>query len=215
MSSDPRRELAAGLQELGLSGLNSGTSGNVSLRSSEIAERFWITPTGMDPRCVGAEDVVELTLDGSAGAGRRPSSEWPMHAAIYRGRADVSAIVHTHSPFATALASARRGIPAFHYMVAVAGGSSIRCAQYATFGSVELGEHATAALDGRRACLLANHGAIAVGGSLRAALALARQVEELAAQYWRTLQLGPPVLLDEEEMRRVSAKFSSYGQQHS
>jgi L-fuculose-phosphate aldolase len=122
-------------------------------------------------------------------------------------------VIHTHSMFATTLACLGRGIPAFHYMVAVAGGDDIRCAPYATFGTNELSEHAVAALKKRRACLLANHGMIAVGPSLKAVLALAVEVETLAAMYWRALQVGEPVLLDRVEMARVLEKFKTYGQQ--
>lgn len=135
-----------------------------------------------------------------------------MHLAIYAARREVEAIVHTHSTAATALACLGKGIPAFHYMVAAAGGADIRCAPYATFGSAALAAHALAALDGRRACLLANHGMIALGASLGQALALAREVENLAEQYLRTLAVGQPNLLDDAEMARVIAKFASYGQ---
>ena len=136
-----------------------------------------------------------------------------MHLAIYAARREALAIVHTHSTAATALACLGKGIPAFHYMVAAAGGADIRCAPYATFGSSELAAHALAALDGRRACLLANHGMIALGSTLAGALALAREVENLAEQYLRTLAVGQPNLLDDAEMARVIAKFASYGQQ--
>ncbi len=141
-----------------------------------------------------------------------PSSEWRFHRDIYAARGDAQAIVHTHAPFATTLACMHRGIPPFHYMVAVAGGNDIRCAPYATFGTQELSDHAVAALAGRRACLLANHGMIAVGASLERALALAVEVETLAETYWRALQVGEPVLLPDAEMARVLEKFATYGQ---
>ena len=129
-----------------------------------------------------------------------------------RARPEVGAIVHTHSPFATTLACLDRGIPAFHYMVAIAGGSDIRCAPYATFGTQALSDHAVAALAGRRACLLAHHGMIATGPSLQGALALAVEVETLAEMYWRALQVGEPRLLPDDEMHVVLEKFATYGQ---
>jgi len=151
---------------------------------------------------------------GSATARGRlaPSSEWRFHRAIYVDRPDAHAIVHAHAPFCTTLACLGRGIPPFHYMVAVAGGRDIRCAPYATFGSQELADNVTAALDGRRACLIANHGMIAFAGGLELALQLAIEVESLAETYWRALQIGEPMLLDDAEMERVAAKFATYGQ---
>ena len=148
--------------------------------------------------------------DGEARGGRTPSSEWRFHRDIYAARPEVMAIVHTHSMFATTLACLDRGIPAFHYMIAVAGGSEIRCAPYATFGTQELSDHAVRALEGRKACLLSHHGIIALGESLAQALALAVEVETLAEMYWRALQIGEPRLLDEEEMREVLTKFAAY-----
>jgi L-fuculose-phosphate aldolase len=154
-----------------------------------------------------------MDLDGRWFGRRPPSSEWRFHRDIYRSRQDVRAIVHAHSRHATALACTGRGIPAFHYMVAVAGGLDIRCAPYHTFGTQELSDAAIAALEGRRACLLANHGLIAVGANLADALRLAGEVENLAAQYGAALALGGVRVLDEIEMRRVLEKFRSYGRQ--
>ena len=157
-----------------------------------------------------------MTIDGTAHGDRLPSSEWRFHRDLYRAREEFRAIVHAHAPFATTLACLRRGIPAFHYMVAMAGGRDIRCAPYATFGSAELAAHAVAAMAGRRACLLANHGMIAAGADLASALALAVEVEGLAEMYWRALQLGEPVILSDAEMDTVVAeKFRSYGQPES
>lgn len=154
-----------------------------------------------------------MRLDGTVlDGGLEPSSEWRMHAAIYAAHPEADAIVHCHSRHATALACCGRGIPAFHYMVAVAGGDSIRCAPYALFGSEELAQHAVAALDGRRACLLGNHGQIATGATLEAALSLAIEVEELAAQYLLALMAGEPRCLNEREMRAVTERFAGYGQ---
>ena len=152
-----------------------------------------------------------MDLDGRWFGRRRPSSEWRFHRDISGPAHDVAAIVHTHSPKATSLACTGRGIPAFHYMVAVAGGPDIRCAPYYTFGTQELSDAAVAALEGRKACLLANHGVIAVGADLPAALALAGEVENLAAQYCAALAIGEVRILDEIEMRRVVEKFRTYG----
>ena len=190
--------------------INSGKSGNVSARTET---GFLITPTGLPYESMRAEDIVAVTLGGVATGPRLPSSEWRFHRDIYIDRPDAGAIVHAHSPFATTLACLGRGIPAFHYMVAVAGGKDIRCAPYATFGTQELSDSALVALSGRRACLLANHGMIAVDASLEAALALAIEVEALAEQYWRALQIGAPNLLSDAEMDIVLDKFKSYGKQ--
>ena len=195
----------------GLSRLTQGTSGNVSVRRDERS--FFISPTGMAYEALGASDIPLVHLDGSWYGHRRPSSEWRFHRDIFRARSDAAAIVHTHSLYATALACTGRGIPAFHYMVAVAGGADIRCAPYHTFGSQELSDAAMAAIDGRKACLLANHGVIAIGADLRAAFALAGAVENLAAQYCAALALGDVRILDDAQMRQVIEKFRTYGQQ--
>jgi len=203
-------------REMNALGINRGKSGNVSARWRDgDFDGYLITPTGLPYASIAPADIVAMPLDGgtdTARGARRPSSEWRFHRDIYRARGDASAIVHTHAPFATSLACLRRGIPAFHYMVAVAGGEDIRCAPYATFGTQALSDHAVAALEGRRACLLANHGMIAIGASLATALALAVEVETLAEMYWRAQQLGEPVLLSPAEMEVVVAKFRTYGQ---
>lgn len=193
------------------SGLSAGRSGNVSVRDGD---RVLITPTGMAYDELVSSDIVSMALDGSVMPGsRKPSSEWHFHAAIYAARHDVNAIVHTHSNAATALACLEEGIPAFHYMVAAAGGMDIRCAPYATFGTEELATFALKALEGRTACLLAHHGVIACGSSLGKAYELAVEVETLAEQYGRARQLGEVPLLSDGEMQRVLDKFSGYGQQ--
>jgi L-fuculose-phosphate aldolase len=161
-----------------------------------------------------ADDVVAMPRDGDEGDAigtRLPSSEWRFHRDIYAARPEVGAIVHAHSPFATTLACLDRGIPAFHYMVAMAGGDDIRCAPYATFGTQALSDHVVTALAGRRACLLAHHGMIATGSTLATALALAVEVETLAEMYWRALQVGEPELLSATEMQVVGEKFRTYG----
>jgi len=208
---DARSAVIAACRELGRRGLSHGTSGNVSVRRSE--RQFLISPTGMPYEALRTDDIPLMDLDGRWFGQRRPSSEWRFHRDIFRHRADVGAIVHTHSPCATALACTGRAIPAFHYMVARAGGTDIRCAPYFTFGTQELADAVTAALEGRQACLLANHGVIAVGADLRSALSLAGEVEELAGQYSRALTLGGVRILDELEMARVLEKFRSYGRQ--
>lgn len=191
-------------------GINQGKAGNVSVR---VDDGMLVTPTGVPYDSMEPDDIVFMRSDGTVPSGQRaPSSEWRMHLAILNARNDAGAVVHTHAMFATALACLRMDIPAFHYMVAVAGGDSIRCAPYATFGTQELAEGALHALRGRKACLLANHGMIVLDATLELALALAIEVETLAAQYWRALQIGDPVLLSAEEMRRVLKKFETYGQ---
>jgi L-fuculose-phosphate aldolase len=193
------------------SGMSPGRSGNVSAR---VDGGMLITPTGMHYGEMRPADIVEVRMDGRVAAGQRvASSEWRVHLAIYKARDDVGAIVHTHSLNATALSCLHRGIPAFHYMVAEAGGDKIACAPYATYGTEELARHAVKALGARRACLLANHGAVAVAESLRKAHELAGEVETLAAQYARALQIGRPKLLTEREMARVIEKFKTYGKQ--
>lgn len=198
------------MQRLFAEGLTTGTTGNCSVRS---AEGMLITPTGMHPAALTPGSIVAMNLAGdSRPAEFAPSSEWPMHAAIYRARQEVGAIVHCHSRFATSLACSRRDIPAFHYLVALAGGDSIRCAPYATFGSAELGQLVVDALRDRRACLMANHGQITVGPDLESALELARKVEELAAQYQACLAIGGPAVLNEAEMNEVFERIGGYGQ---
>jgi len=190
-------------------GINRGTSGNVSARGDA---GMLITPSAASYDRLGPDDVVAMALDGEGmhPAGARPSTDWRLHARIYAARPDVAAILHAHPMYATALACLGRGIPAFHYMVAVAGGSEIACARYATVGTWELADAALEALGPRRACLLANHGLVACGGDPRAALDLAVEVEALAGQYWHALQVGPPIILDDAEMARVLERFRDY-----
>jgi L-fuculose-phosphate aldolase len=211
--SDLRALLIDACRELTRRGLTHGTSGNVSVRCD--ARRFFVSPSGMDYETLQAEDVPLVDLDGHWFGRHRPSSEWRFHRDIFKSRRDVGAIVHTHSPRATALACTGRGIPAFHYMVAVAGGGDIRCAPYHGFGTQELSDAALTALQDRRACLLANHGVIATGADLPGAMALAAEVENLALQYSVALSLGQVSILDEAEMGRVVEKFRTYGQQNA
>jgi L-fuculose-phosphate aldolase len=208
-----REAVIATALAMSASGINRGKSGNVSVRlRSEGFDGFLVTPSGLPYAETMPQDIVAMTLAGDPHGHRVPSSEWRFHRDIYANRGDALAIVHAHAPFATSLACLHRGIPAFHYMVAVAGGADIRCAPYATFGTQQLSDHALAALEGRDACLLANHGMIALGASPAQALALAVEVETLAEMYWRALQIGEPVLLSGAEMAVVLEKFATYGQ---
>ena len=185
-------------------------SGNVSMR---MGEGLLITPTGKPYGQLEPADLVHVDFDGKVLAGKlQPSSEWRFHASVYRARPDVAAVVHNHSPRATALSCARRGVPAFHYMVAIAGGNDIACARYATFGTQELADNLVVALGDRKAVLLANHGVVACGASLGQAWTIAQEVENLAGQLLDLLAAGlKPVILSKAEMRRVRAKFKDYG----
>jgi L-fuculose-phosphate aldolase len=207
--AEVRREIIAVSQALDAAGMVPNKSGNVSAR---VAEGFLITPAGVPYRELTPGQIVLLDLAGHPQpGGARPSSEWRMHAAIYAARPDVSAIVHTHSPRATALACAGRGIPPFHYMIALAGGE-IRCMPYATFGTAEIAGNAVRGLEGRRATLLANHGVMAVGAALREAHSVAVEVENLAHEYLSILSAGlQPVSLSDAELRNVIARFEDYG----
>lgn len=206
-----RAALLATARAMGAARLNVGTAGNASLRLGSDGS-YLITPTGLPAEACTAADMVPMGADGSAHGARAPSSEWRLHHDIYARRPQAGAIVHAHAPFATALACQRREIPPFHYMIARFGGSTVRCAGYATFGTQALSDLALAALDERCACLLANHGMVVFGRDAAHALALAIEFEMLCEQYWRSLQLGAPVLLAEAEMAEVVARFSWYGQ---
>jgi len=208
--ADRRDELIATARAMQPAGLNKGTSGNVSVRAPD---GFWITPTGMPYDGLDTDDIPLMSLDGSHQGQRKPSSEWRFHRDLYAARPEVGAVLHAHSPFAVSLACLRRDIPPFHYMIARFGGDTIRCADYAIFGSEELSSRAMAAMADRKACLLANHGLLVAGRDLDEALALAIELEELCEQYWRACQLGDPVLLSADEMAEVLVKFSGYGQQ--
>ncbi|MDA8349634.1 MAG: class II aldolase/adducin family protein [Pseudomonadota bacterium] len=201
-------EACGDLQRLGLT---HGTSGNVSIRRD--ADSFFVSPTGLPYDSLEPPDIPLMRFDGRWYGRRRPSSEWRFHRDILAARPEAGAIVHAHPRYATALACTGRGIAAFHYMVAVAGGADIRCAPYHTFGTQLLSDAALAALEDRRACLLAHHGIIALGVDVNAALRLAAQVEDLAAQYAAALAIGGVTLLDAAEMAQVVEKFRTYGRQ--
>jgi L-fuculose-phosphate aldolase len=209
-----RAAVVATAQSINPHGLGVNKAGNVSLRCRRgDVDGALLTPTGLPYARLVADDLafVPLAAPGRPRGRRAPSSEWRFHVDIYTRRDDVGAIVHTHSPAATALAVHGRGLPAFHYMVALAGGADIRCAPYATFGTQALSDHALAALADRKACLLAHHGAIACERTLERAFALALEVEHLAGIYLRALAIGEPPRLSDDEMARVVAKFATYG----
>lgn len=203
-----RDELIHTASQLTALGLNKGTAGNVSVR---CRGGFLVTPSGVPAAELTTSNIVYMGFDGAIRGRRAPSSEWRFHYDIMEQRLEVGAIIHTHAPYCTTLAVMGISIPAFHYMVAVAGGKDIRCAAYATFGTQELSNAALAALAGRKACLLAHHGMIATGETLAKALKLTVEVEELARVYWQALQIGTPPLLSDAEMERVLEKFKTYG----
>jgi L-fuculose-phosphate aldolase len=188
--------------------LNVGAAGNLSARQGE---GFLITPSGIPPEQCSAHDMVGMGMDGLATGPHAPSSEWRIHRDIYINVPEAGAVVHAHSPFATALACQRKEIPPFHYMIALFGGDSVRCAAYAVFGSEKLSKNTLTALAGRNACLLANHGMLAYGRDLEHAVSQAIELETLCEQYWRACQPGPPVLLSDREMAEALERFRYYG----
>lgn len=203
-----REKLLAAVKLLEDKGFNHASTGNLSCRDGE---EILITPTGGNSANLTPERIVRLTREGSVVGDGIPSSEWHMHIAILKAFPHANAVVHTHADACVALSCLRRHIPAFHYMVAGFGGADIRCARYATFGSADLAASAVEALQGRTACLLANHGMIAMGKSLEAAITTTIKLETLARQYLLALGAGEPVLIDDEEMSRVGARYGNYG----
>lgn len=206
--SGVREHLLEVVRRLDALGLNRGTSGNASVREGK---GFLITPSGRPVATMTPHDLVWMDFDGQAQGALAPSSEWRFHRDILKNRPEIGAVIHTHSPFATTLACLHREIPPFHYMIAVAGGDTIRCAPYALFGTQALSDVAVQALEDRYACLLANHGMIALGRDLDHALAVAIEVESLCEQYWRVLQVGEPHLLSAAQMQEVMTQFKGYG----
>lgn len=207
--SDLRQEMVNICRRMNATGINQGTAGNLSIRA---AGGLLITPSSLSYDVMQAEDIVEMDFDGTY-VGRRPSSEWRFHRDILKNRDDVNVVLHCHSIYATTLACHHRTIPSFHYMTAVAGGTTIRCAEYATFGTQALSDHALVALEGRKACLLGQHGQISLGKTLEEALWLAIEVETLSRLYVLALTLGDPPILSDEEMGRVIEQMRrmSYG----
>ena len=206
---DPRARLLHTLRAMGAARLNVGTSGNAS--QCLAGGRMLISPSGIAAERCRAEDMVVVEADGRYAGARAPSSEWQLHHDVYAAFPAAGAVLHAHAPFATALACQRLDIPPFHYMIARFGGTTVRCARYATFGTQALSDATVAALHERSACLLANHGMVVFGRDLEHALAMAVEFETLCEQYWRTLQLGAPVLLSEAEMAEVIERFKWYG----
>jgi len=210
---EQRQQLLDVSRQLCRLGLNQGTSGNASVRVSDGNGQsgFLVTPSGMSVDQMTVDDLVWMDFSGQWHGRCEPSSEWRFHSDILQHRPEMNAVIHTHSMFATTLSTFRRDVPPFHYMIAVAGGDTIRCAPYALFGSQLLSDHALSALQDRKACLLANHGMIAIGADLHQALRVTEEVETLCEQYLRALQAGEPHLLTHEEMLEVHEKFKGYG----
>jgi len=208
-----RSEIISKSLWMNASGLNQGTSGNISAR---YQDRMLITPSGIPYDTLEPESISSMPLDREYGTWEgpfKPSSEWRFHLDIMRARPEVNAVVHTHSIYATTLAMARRDIPAAHYMVAIFGGDSVRCSEYATYGTKELSDYALQALADRNACLLANHGMLVTGPSLEKAMWLAQELETLCRQYYQALLIGGPVILSDENIADTMKTISSYGLQ--
>lgn len=205
---DKRQSIIDACLRMNALGINQGTSGNISVRHGD---GLLITPTGTPYETMRPDQIVQMGLDGAHDPAQRPSSEWRFHRDILKARPDVEAVVHAHPTYCTALAIMGMEIPPVHYMVACAGGDTIRCAPYATFGTQELSDHAVRALEGRLACLLAHHGMIAVGPSLAKAMWLAVEMETLARQYHAALQIGKPSLLSKDEIEKVRVRMAGYG----
>jgi L-fuculose-phosphate aldolase len=204
-----RRQMVDTCRKMNSTGINQGTAGNLSVRHGD---GFLITPSSLPYDTMQPEDLVEMGWDGTY-VGRRPSSEWRFHRDILRARSDVNVVLHCHSLYATTVACHHKTIPAFHYMVGVMGGNTLRCAAYATFGTQALSDAALVALQDRMACLLGQHGQISLGTTLEGALWMAVEVETLSRMYAQALTLGEPPILPDDEMDRVIAQMKrmSYG----
>ncbi|GBE13689.1 L-fuculose phosphate aldolase [bacterium BMS3Bbin14] len=202
-----RRELLDTARSVNRRGLSQGTTGNLSVR---LADGFLITPSALPYEACHAEDMVRINMDGEVRGQRKPSTEWRLHRDVYANRPEAGAILHAHPPWCTTLACLEREIPAFHYMVAIAGGDNIRCAPYAIFGSQALSDSALLALRGRTACLLAHHGMVCFAAAPARVLDLGLEIEALAGVYVRTLQIGEPKLLGPDEMQKVLDRFADY-----
>ncbi len=206
---DLRAEVVRVVRELDASGLNRGSSGNVSAR---FGAGMLVTPSGVRGADLAPEMLAYMPLEGESWTGpMKPSSEWRFHRDLYRARAGFQAVVHSHAPFSTILSIARKPIPAVHYMMAAFGGPEIRCSDYATFGTAALSDAVVAAMDGRAGCLMANHGMVVGGPTLARAAWLAHELEALAHQYYHVLQIGGGVILTETELAEAAAGFAGYG----
>jgi L-fuculose-phosphate aldolase len=207
-----REEIVHACRKLVELGINQGTSGNVSVRSGD---RFLITPSGIPYDEMTPEQIAVMDRDGKYFGPCKPTTEWRIHRGVLGTRPDVGVVIHAHSMFSTTVACLRRAIPALHYYVAVGGGPTIRCAEYATYGTQELADNVLAALVGRDACLLANHGLLVVGATLGDTLRRTFDVEMLARQYVYALQIGEPCILSDDEIERVRQKMRTYGTQQA
>lgn len=207
---DTRREIIRACIWMNEKKLNHGASGNVGVR---VGGKFLLTPSGMDYDTIEPADIVEMGFDGSYTGNRIPSTEWRFHSQILERRPEFNVVIHTHSMYCTTLAIHGMGIPAVHYMVAAAGGNDIRCAPYVTPTTKELADVAVKAIESRKACLLQNHGLIVANADMNSALKLLSEVENLAEQYWRALQIGKPNVLSEAQMREVFGLLETYGRQ--
>jgi L-fuculose-phosphate aldolase len=208
-----RRALVEACRAMNALGINQGTSGNISVRNGGM---MLISPSAVPYDTMAPEMVAAMPIEGEYGSWKgklRPSTEWRFHLDIMRGRPEVGAVVHTHPTYCTTLAIARKEIPACHYMMAAFGGTNVRCASYATYGTEALSKNALRALEGRSACLLANHGMIVCGQNLPKAMWLAVELETIARQYYHSLLIGGPVVLSDAEIAETAAKFESYGLQ--
>ena len=208
---EKRKEVIKYSIKLNTTNLSPLRSGNISVRSIENSvEGFLITPSGKKYDTLKEEDIVFVSSDGNHDINLKPSSEWRFHKDIYLKKPDAKAIVHAHSPHATAVSAHGKDIPAFHYMIALAGGDSIKCANYATFGTQELSDNIIFALENRKACLMSNHGQVAFGENLESAFELAEELENICHQYINTIKLGDPKILSSSEMDVILEKVKNY-----
>ena len=208
---EKRKEVIQYSIKLNTTNLSPLRSGNISVRSTENSvEGFLITPSGKKYDTLKEEDIVFVSSDGNHDTNLKPSSEWRFHKDIYLKKSDAKAIVHAHSPHAAAVSAHGKDIPAFHYMIALAGGDSIKCAKYATFGTQELSDNIINALENRKACLMSNHGQVAFGENLESAFELAEELENICHQYINTIKLGEPKILSSSEMDVILEKVKNY-----
>ena len=208
---EKRKEVIKYSIKLNTTNLSPLRSGNISVRSIENSvEGFLITPSGKKYDTLKEEDIVFVSSDGNHDVNLKPSSEWRFHKDIYLKKPDAKAIVHAHSPHASAVSAHGKDIPAFHYMIALAGGDSIKCAKYATFGTQELSDNIIDALENRKACLMSNHGQVAFGENLESAFELAEELENICHQYINTIKLGDPKILSSNEMDVILEKVKNY-----
>ena len=208
---EKRKEVIKYSIKLNTTNLSPLRSGNISVRSEEDGiQGFLITPSGKKYDSLKEDDIVFVSNDGNHDTNLKPSSEWRFHKDIYLKKPDAKAIVHAHSPHATAVSAHGKDIPAFHYMIALAGGDSIKCAKYATFGTQELSDNIIDALENRKACLMSNHGQVAFGENLESAFELAEELENICHQYINTIKLGDPKILSSSEMDVILEKVKNY-----